>query len=153
VPSAERVLAGPADNDDYEQLKECADFAVEHWQPDLLIGTGILVSKFCQCLPYACVDLAIFVGPDEVLEPSPPSNVNGSGPPLFFTRVCDIIRLYRQHGVKEPVCQGGGMSQAPRLCQRVLPVRMQWKFICGYLGDRTQLDPHNLREAQNQYFI
>jgi hypothetical protein len=73
-----------------------------------------------------------------------------SGPPRFFTRVCDVIQTYREVGVKEPVCQGGGKrptNQAPRSCPHVFPVSRKWKFICGCFGNLATIDPHNVREA------
>jgi hypothetical protein len=68
-----------------------------------------------------------------------------------FTQVRDVINMYRDSGVEEPVCQGGGNFQALRSCPHVLPVRCKWKFICGCFGNLAQIDPHNLREAHNTY--
>jgi hypothetical protein len=70
-----------------------------------------------------------------------------------FTQSRDVINMYRDAGVKEPVCEGGGHSQAPRSCPYVLPVRCKWKFICGCFGNLAQIDPHNLREAYNMYVL
>jgi hypothetical protein len=89
----------------------------------------------------------------EVLHPSNmPDSIPISGP-RHFTRVRDVIQLYRDGGVKEPKCDGGGSSQAPRSCPHVFPVCCKWRFICGCFGNLAQIDPHNMREATNMYFL